>query len=156
MTSKQARLWQRRRADPGTVPPVPEFPEVTGLPEVTEAGVTEAEAKSATFGYLGAIFTGPVIPLVMYAIGRRCSPFRRFHAATALNLSLTGLLYAVCCLVLCGVLLLDSRTAALAVVIPIAAAIWLSVLRYLIRGIGAAKRGAEYDMPAWICARIAS
>ncbi len=151
MTSKQARLWQRRRVGPGTVPPVPEFPGVTGLPRVTEA-----EAISATFGYLGAIFTGPVIPLVMYAIGRRRSPFRRFHAATALNLSLTGLLYAVCCLVLCGMLLLDSRTAALAVVIPIAAGIWLSVLRYLIRGIGAAKRGAEYDMPAWICARIAS
>ena len=103
-----------------------------------------------------AIVAGPVIPLVMYAIGRRRSPFRRFHAATALNLSLTGLLYAVCCLVLCGMLLLDSRTAALAVVIPIAAGIWLSVLRYLIRGIAAAKRGAEYDMPAWICARIAS
>lgn len=151
MTSKQTRLWQRRRVGVGTIPPGPELPEVTALPEVTEA-----EAKSATFGYLGAIFTGPVIPLVMYAIGRRRSPFRRFHAATALNLSLTGLLYAVCCLVLCGMLLLDSLTAALAVVIPIAAAIWLSVLRYLIQGIGAAKRGAEYDIPAWICARIAS
>ena len=151
MTSKQARLWQRRRVGPGPVPPDPGLPEVTGLP-----GVTEAEAKSATFGYLGAIFTGPVIPLVMYAIGRRRSPFRRFHAATALNLSLTGLLYGVCCLILCGMLLLDSRTAALVVAIPIAAGIWLSVLRYLIRGIGAAKRRAEYDIPAWICARIAS
>jgi uncharacterized Tic20 family protein len=151
MTSKQARLWQRRRVGPGPVPPDPGLPEVTGLP-----GVTEAEAKSATFGYLGAIFTGPVIPLVMYAIGRRRSPFRRFHAATALNLSLTGLLYGVCCLILCGMLLLDSRTAALVVVIPIAAGIWLSVLRYLIRGIGAAKRRTEYDIPAWICAKIAS
>jgi hypothetical protein len=134
MTSKQARLWQRRRVGPGTpeVTGLPGLPEVTGLP-----GATKAEGKSATFGYLGAIFTGPVIPLVMYAIGRRRSPFRRFHAAT-------------------GMLLLDSLTAALAVVVPIAAGIWLSMLRYLIRGIGAAKRGAEYDMPAWICARIAS
>jgi uncharacterized Tic20 family protein len=112
--------------------------------------------KSAAFGYLGAMFTGPVIPLVMYAVGRRRSPFRRFHAATALNLSLTALLYAVCCLVLCGMLLLDSLTTALAVVIPIAAGIWVSALRHLIRGMGAANRGARCDVPAWICARIAS
>jgi uncharacterized protein len=113
------------------------------------------EAKPAMLGYLAAIFLGPVIPLVMYIIGRRRSPFRRFHAATALNLSLTGLLYAVCCLILCGLLLLDSLTVALVVVIPIALVIWLSVLKYLIRGIGAANRGERFEVPAWICAQIA-
>jgi uncharacterized Tic20 family protein len=106
-------------------------------------------------GYLGAIFTGPLIPLVTYVIGRRRSPFRRFHAAMALNLSLTGLLYALCCLILCGLLLLDSVTVALVVVIPIAFGLWLTVLKYLIRGIGAANRGERYDVPAWICAQIA-
>jgi uncharacterized Tic20 family protein len=114
-----------------------------------------AEAKPAMFGYLAAIFLGPLIPLVLYLIGRRRSPFRRFHAATALNLSLTGLLYALCCLILCGMLLLDSLTVALVVVIPVALAIWLSVLKYLIRGIGAANRGERYEVPAWICAQIA-
>jgi len=114
-----------------------------------------AEAKPAMFGYLAAIFLGPLIPLVLYLIGRRRSPFRRFHAATALNLSLTGLLYALCCLILCGMLLLDSLTVALVVTIPIALVIWLSVLKYLIRGIGAANRGERYEVPAWICAQIA-
>jgi uncharacterized Tic20 family protein len=114
-----------------------------------------SEAKPAMFGYLAAIFLGPPIPLVMYLIGRRRSPFRRFHAAMAFNLSLTGLLYAVCCLILCGLLLLDSLTVALVVVIPIALAIWLSVLKYLVRGVGAANRGERYEAPAWICARIA-
>jgi uncharacterized Tic20 family protein len=117
--------------------------------------VPEGEAKSATFGYLGAIVSGPLIPLAAYVIGRGRSPFRRFHAAMALNLSLTGLLYALCCLILCGLLLLDSLTAALVVVIPIAFGIWLSVLKYLIRGIGAANRGERYDVPGWICAQIA-
>jgi len=111
--------------------------------------------KSATFGYLGAIVSGPLIPLVTYAIGRRRSPFLRFHAAMALNLSLTGVLYALCCLILCGLLLLDSLTAALVVVIPIAFGLWLSVLKYLIRGIGAANRGERYDVPGWICAPMA-
>ena len=107
------------------------------------------------FGYLTAIFLGPPIPLVMYMIGQRRSPFRRFHAATALNLSLTGLMYALCCLILGGMLLLDSLTAALVVVIPIAAGLWLTLLKYLVRGFGAANRGERYDVPAWICARIA-
>jgi len=114
-----------------------------------------AEAKPAMFGYLAAIFLGPLIPLVMYLLARRKSSFRRFHAAMAFNLSLTGLLYALCCLILCGLLLLDSLTTALVVVIPVALAIWLSVLKYLIRGIGAANRGERYEVPAWICARIA-
>ena len=107
------------------------------------------------FGYLAAIFLGPLIPLVLYVIGRRRSAFRRFHAAMALNLSLTGLLYALCCLILCGMLLLDSLTAALVVGIPVALVLWLSVLKYLIRGIGAANRGERYEVPAWICATIA-
>jgi len=117
--------------------------------------VPEAEAKSAAFGYLGAIFSGPVIPLAVYVTRRRRSPFLRFHTATALNLSLTGMLYALCCLILCGLLLLDSLTVALAVAIPIAFGLWLSVLKYLIRGIGAANRGERYEVPGWICAQIA-
>ena len=114
-----------------------------------------SEAKPAMLGYVAAIFLGPLIPLVMYLIGRRKSPFRRFHAATAFNLSLTGLLYALCCMILAGLLLLDSLTVALVVAIPVALILWLTMLKYLIRGIGAANRGERYEVPAWICAQIA-
>jgi uncharacterized Tic20 family protein len=113
------------------------------------------EAKPAMLGYLAAIFLGPLIPLVMFLVARRRSPFRRFHAATAFNLSLTGLLYAVCCLILALVLAMDSVSTALVVSIPVAFAIWLSVLKYEIRGIGAANRGEpRYEVPAWVCAQI--
>ena len=44
---------------------------------------------------------------------------------------------------------------ALVVAIPVALIIWLTVLKYLIRGIGAANRGERYEVPAWICAQIA-
>ena len=114
-----------------------------------------AEARPAMLGYLTAIFLGPPIPLVLYLTGRQKSPFRRFHAATAFNLSFTGLLYALCCLILCGLLLLDSLTVALVVTIPLALGIWVAVLKYLIRGIGAANRGERYEVPGWICAQIA-
>ena len=118
--------------------------------------IRDGDMTSATFGYLGAIVLGPVIPLVVYALRARRSPFMRYHAATAVNLSLTGLLYALCCLILGGLLLLDSIAVALFVVLPIGFAIWVSMLRYLIRGVVAANRGERYEVPSWICAQIVS
>jgi uncharacterized Tic20 family protein len=120
------------------------------------AGVLDGDMTSAAFGYLGAIFLGPVIPLIVYVLRARKSPFMRYHAATAANLSLTGALYGVCCLILGGLLLLDSITAALIVVLPVGLAIWGSTLRYLIRGVSAANRGERFEVPGWICARIVS
>ena len=142
MTSKPAEPWLGQQA-------------AGSPPEDAWVPVSDAEAKAAMFGYLGAIFSGPLIPLALYVTVRRRSWYLRFHTTMALNLSLTGLLYALCCLILCGMLLLDSLTVALVVTIPIALVIWLSVLKYLIRGIGAANRGERYEVPAWICARIA-
>jgi uncharacterized Tic20 family protein len=148
MTSNWSQPRRRTGPDPGPARSQPGGPSLAPR-------IPLAEAKPAMFGYLAAIFFGPLIPLVMYLIGRGRSPFRRFHAATALNLSLTGLLYALCCLILAGLLLLDSVTVALVVAIPVALIIWLTVLKYLIRGIGAANRGERYEVPAWICAQIA-
>jgi hypothetical protein len=124
-----------------------------GLPGVGRP-VWDAEVNLAVLGYLGAVFTGPVIPLGVYLIGRRMSPFTRHHAAMALNLALTGLLYAVCCLIFGAVLLLDSRTVALVVAIPIAVVLWAYTLRYLFSGMDAARYGAQDTVPAWICARL--
>ena len=116
--------------------------------------VMDGDVTSATLGYLGAIVLGPVIPLVVYALRAKRSPFMRYHAATAVNLSLTGLLYALCCLILGGLLLLDNITVALVVVFSVGFVIWVSMLRYLIRGVIAANRGERYEVPSWICARI--
>lgn len=126
-----------------------------GTAESAEDGVArDRDISSATFGYLGAIILGPVIPVAVYVFRSRRSAFLRYHAAAAVNLSLTAALYALCCLILGGLLLLDSVTVALLVALPFALAIWASMLRYLIRGIGAAGRGEEYEIPAWICAHI--
>jgi uncharacterized protein DUF4870 len=116
--------------------------------------VRDSDVTLAIFGYLAAVFLGPFVPLGIYLIGRRGSSFSRHHAVMALNLSLTGLLYAVCCLILGGVLLLDSLDAALAVALPIAVWLWVCTVGYLVRGIGAANRGERNAAPAWICARI--
>ena len=125
-------------------------------PDLARVGNGDSDIASATFGYLGAIFLGPVIPLAVYLLRSRRSPFMRYHAATALNLSLTAALYGLCCLILGGLLLLDSVTAALIVAIPVGLVIWVSALRYLIRGAIAANHGERSDTPDWICAHIVS
>jgi len=135
----RADLW-RYRQQPGRGPEV--------------QAARDAEVTLVTLGYLGAAVTGPVIPLGVYLLGRRISPFTRYHAALALNLSLTWLLYAVCCLILGGVLLLDSLNAALIVALPIAVWLWVCTAGYLLRGVAAANRGESVAAPAWICARI--
>jgi uncharacterized Tic20 family protein len=123
-------------------------------PDLARVRDGNSDIMAAEFGYLGAIFLGPVVPLLVYAFRARRSAFMRYHAATAANLSLTGTLYGVCCLILGGLLLLDSLTAALIVALPVGFAIWVSMLRYLIRGAAAANRGEQYRVPDWICARI--
>jgi uncharacterized Tic20 family protein len=120
------------------------------------ARARDGDATSATFGYLGAIVLGPVIPLILYAARSRRSPFLRYHAATAVNLSLTAALYGLCCLILGGLLALDSITVALVVALPVGLVIWASMLRYLIRGAISANRGERCEMPDWICAHIVS
>jgi Domain of unknown function (DUF4870) len=126
-----------------------------------EAGVDgapharDSEVKLATFGYLGAMILGPVIPLIIYTTGSTGRPFLRYHVAQALNLAVTGLLYGLCCLILGGLLVLDSLTVALVVAVPVALGIWLTVLSYLIRGLSSANLGERYEAPGWICAQIA-
>jgi hypothetical protein len=43
-----------------------------------QALVSDGDVTAATFGYLGAIFLGPVIPLIVYVIRARRSPFTRY------------------------------------------------------------------------------
>jgi uncharacterized Tic20 family protein len=126
----------------------------TGERQPGETWVAGADTTLAAFGYLGAIFLGPVIPLIVYAITARRSPLLRWHAATALNLSLSCLLYGLCCGILGGLLALDSIAVAVIIAGALFLAVWLITLRYLLRGAAAANRGERYDIPNWICARI--
>jgi uncharacterized Tic20 family protein len=122
---------------------------VPGSPAVRDTDVTWV-----TLGYLGAIFTGPLIPLAVYLLRRGSSAFARYHSSRALNLSVTALLYGVCCVILGGMLALDAIALALAVAIPLLLLLWLMMLKYLIRGVLAAHRGEAYQVPGWICATI--
>jgi uncharacterized Tic20 family protein len=126
----------------------------TGERQSGETWVGGTDATPAAFGYLGAIFLGPVIPLIVYAITARRSPFLRWHAAAAVNLSLSCLMYGLCCAILGGLLALDNIAVAVTLAGALFLGVWLIMLRYLLRGVAAANRGERYDIPSWICAPI--
>jgi uncharacterized protein len=135
------------RPAPGTGP---QPPAAASRPGPAEPG----DERLATLGYLGVPFLGPVVPLGVYLLKGRASAYVRSHSAQALNLSITALLYAVCIVILGTMLALDSFVVALIVVLPLAVALWLITLSYVIVAGSAANRGDYYPVPAWLCATV--
>jgi uncharacterized Tic20 family protein len=101
-------------------------------------------------GYLGVPFTLCVAPLAVYLMSPRGRAFTRAHAAQALDVSLTTLVYTFCGVIVGGVLALDSVDVALIVGVPLVVALWLSVLVVLIGAASAASRGEWYPVPRWL------
>ena len=112
---------------------------------------SRTEEVYGAFGYVGAILTGPVLPLFVYLSRKNASPFVRWHAAQALNVTLTFLLYLVCGAIAGFLLSLDSPKAAIWIMAPIAVIGWLIMARNLLRGAAAAAAGDFFQIPAWIC-----
>jgi uncharacterized Tic20 family protein len=131
-------LSAARQAGPGNAP-VPAAP---------------GDERLAALSYLGVPFLGPCLPVLIYLLRKRRSGFVRGHGAQALNLSLTMLLYGISGLIAALMLALDSLTVALAVVVPLAAALWLVILGYVIVASASANRGGFRRLPAWLCATI--
>lgn len=131
--------------------PAPGWPVAQGMP-----ARDPADATWAMLGYLGAIFigVGAVIPLLVFALRRRKSPFMRYHATRSVNISVTATMYVICVAILGGLLALDTVAAALIVGLPLLLALWVIMLKYLIRGVAAAQRGETFEVPSWICATI--
>ncbi len=112
---------------------------------------TRAEETLSALAYLGAIVIVPLVPLAVYLSRRHTSWFVRWHAAQALNVALTGLLYGVSGAIVGALLSFDSTTAALIVMGPLVVAGWVIIVVHLVRGAMTASRGDMHSMPAWIC-----
>lgn len=115
-----------------------------------QAGPSSDQLWSA-LAYFGVIVFLFVPPLIIYLAKRRQSPFVRYHAAQALNLWITAFLYTVSCLILGGLLALDTLATGLAVGLPLAGVVWVSAVAYAIVGGVSASRGTQRDLPGWIC-----
>jgi uncharacterized Tic20 family protein len=133
--------------------PAAEAP-ATAEPAAAPDSADPGDERLATLSYLGVPFLGPLVPLAIYVFRGR-SAYTRRHAAQALNLSITTLLFAICVLILGTMLALDSIVVALVVAVPLAVALWLVTLAYVIVAGSSANRGDYYSIPPWICASIA-
>jgi len=112
-----------------------------------------AGRRAAVLGYL-SVPAFPV-PLAIYLTTLRGPRWARQHAANAVNVWCTGLLYDLSAVIMGAMLALGSPQAALIVFAPLVAARWLVTLACLARAARAASRGAAYGFPAWLCMRIA-
>jgi uncharacterized Tic20 family protein len=112
------------------------------------------DERWAMISYLGVPFLAFLPALAVYLIKFRTSRFARQHATQALNLSITVILYNVCAVILGGLLALDSVAAALVIMVPLLAALWLVTLAYLVLAGTAASRGDYYRIPGWLCATL--
>ena len=111
----------------------------------------ESDRLWSMLAYLGMIFFLFLPPLIIYLARGRRSPFVRYHATQALNLWITAFLYTLSCLILGGMLALDTLGTALAVGIPLACLVWVSMAAYAIAGGVSAARGGQRELPSWIC-----
>ena len=105
-------------------------------------------------GYLSVIILGPVVALAVYLANRRSSQFVRRHAAQALNVALTWLLYAVCGVIVGALLAFDNPGNALLIMVPIAVIGWLVMLWHLIAAAVTARQGGFRQIPAWACSPL--
>lgn len=145
-------------------PPAPDWPAAPAVgyralprrlarPMRRHAADAAGGRRAAVLGYL----TVPVflVPVAIYLTTLRGSGWARHHAAQAVNVWFTGLLYDLSAVIMCAMLALDSPPVAVMVVAPLVAARWLVTLAYLARAARAAGRGAEHAFPAWLCMRVA-
>ena len=109
---------------------------------------------AGALSYAGVIVLGPVVPLVVYLSVRHGSPFVRRHAAQALNVALTWLLYAVSGAIIGALLSFSTPRAALLVMVPLAFVGWLIMVTYLVLAAIAAGRGGFRQIPAWVCSTL--
>ncbi len=136
---------------PGSVPAGPAAP---GAPDVAPGPARAAVptgARWAMLGYLTVPFFGVLVPLAIYLTSLRRSRWVRAHAAQAVNVWLTVLLYELSAAIIGAMLVLDSPRVALTVVAPLVAALWLTTLAFLARAAAAAYRGQAHTFPRWLC-----
>jgi uncharacterized Tic20 family protein len=132
-------------------PPAPAGPAAPDVAPNPDRTAGPPDVGWAMLGYLSVPFFGFLLPLAVYLTSLRRSRWLRAHAAQAVNLWLTVLLYELSAAIIGAMLVLDSPAVALAVIVPLVAALWLTALAFLVRAAVAARRGETYTFPRWLC-----
>jgi hypothetical protein len=140
-------MTANRRQPPA---PVNSGPPVFGA-GVRASGPESRDVRNAVLAYLGVAIGGVLPPIAVYLLSRRRSAFARGHADEALRVSWAAAAYGICALIIAAMLALDSVEVALIVVAPLAFALWLVLVVFLVRAARAAARGEpRQEFPGWL------
>jgi uncharacterized Tic20 family protein len=145
------RTGQSSRNPPGTGRPHAGRASAAGT---GQPPASPADARLAMLSYLTVPFFGFLVPAAVYLMALRRSQWLRAHAAQALNVWITAFLYDLSAAIMGAMLALDSPSVALAVLLPVVAALWLVTVGFLIRAATRAGEGEQCAFPAWICSPV--
>jgi len=150
-----ARGGLRQVREPGHAAPDAAGPDLAPLSDGDPVSRSDgAAARWAMLGYLTVPLFGFVVPLLVYLRTLRGSGWSRAHAAQALNVWITAVLYGLSAVIMGAMLALDSPQIALIVFGSLVIALWLVMLTYLVRAATAASQGLPYTVPRWLCSPL--
>lgn len=118
------------------------------------AQVGGEEARRIVLAYLTVPFFAFLPALAIYLQSFRRSRWSRVHAAQAVNVAVTSILYDVSGVIMGAMLALDTPLAGVLTMAPLAAVLWLITLAHLVRAARAAARREEYTFPRWLCTPV--
>ncbi len=107
-----------------------------------------------TWGMLSYVlsFVAAILaPLIIYLVKMNESRYVRYHAAQALNMGITALIYSIVGIIVGVVVAIASHGLALLVLIPLFIAYGVAHVVFLILAAVGAYRGTLYRIPVLIC-----
>ncbi|MGE5132860.1 MAG: DUF4870 domain-containing protein [Gemmatimonadota bacterium] len=105
----------------------------------------------ALLAYLLALIAAIIAPLVIYLVKMNESRYVRFHAAQALNLSITGIIYAIALVIIAIPLALVTHGLGLILIVLGFIALGVAHLVYIIMGAVRANQGQLFRIPTFLC-----
>ena len=108
----------------------------------------------ALLSYVLAFVASIIAPLVIYLVKMNESRYVRFHAAQALNMGITALIYSLAVFIVIIPIAIVSHGFGILLIFPVFFAVAIAHLVYLILGAVRANRGELYRVPTIICFRM--
>lgn len=108
----------------------------------------------ALLSYLLALVASIIAPLVIYLVKMNESRYVRFHAAQALNMGITTLIYFFAIFIIAIPLAIFTHGLGLLLIFPLFFGLSIAHLVFLIMAMIKSNRGELYQVPTFICLRL--
>ncbi len=118
-------------------------------------GIPQSDLNTALWCYVGSLLGGFLVPMIIYFVKKKDSPYVRYHAAQALNFGLTQLIVAFGWIVPIVIIALVTHLPALLVLIlPVYLYELVAPWVWMIMGEIKSNRGEWWRIPTWTCFRM--